>query len=266
MNYRSFIKYTVKSSHIHLSIETSAHAEYGRSTPSPLGAAIQKELLRDAEVLANSLRHIVKIYDNDGRLVQRFCPNGCKATGEWCVHEPPVLVPELVRPLQSAPMTERYDFAEKKHFASQLSFETLRKANIARLPQFKNKQGEPCHPPDGSGDWTPAQWLQAMIGELGEYANLQKKIERGDFSYVELEKVRKDLAHELADVMIYFDLLCNCLDMDLGTAVVEKFNIVSERVKSSIRLEGKAGQGVVAIDTAAPLYEPPSGSEQWNAG
>lgn len=61
-----------------------------------------------------------------------------------------------------------------------LAFAVLRGANLARLPQFKNRHGEPAHSrPDGS-DWTPAQWLQAVTGELGAYANLRKKFERGD--------------------------------------------------------------------------------------
>lgn len=47
-----------------------------------------------------------------------------------------------------------------------LSFNTLRAANTQRLPQFKNKLGESAHTePDGS-DWCPAQWLQALVGEV----------------------------------------------------------------------------------------------------
>ena len=49
-----------------------------------------------------------------------------------------------------------------------LSFNTLRQANLRRLPEFKNSKGEPAHSePDGS-DWSPAQWLQALAGEVGD--------------------------------------------------------------------------------------------------
>lgn len=84
-----------------------------------------------------------------------------------------------------------------------LTFRTLRDANVKRLPFFKTadprcknqavengtkqhvpncKCGQTAHiKPDGS-DWSPASWLQAVIGELGEYANLRKKVERGDIT------------------------------------------------------------------------------------
>ncbi len=63
-----------------------------------------------------------------------------------------------------------------------LTFNTLRGANRARLPQFKNRRGEPAHSePDGS-DWKLSAWCNAVTGELGELANLIKKIERGDMT------------------------------------------------------------------------------------
>lgn len=64
-----------------------------------------------------------------------------------------------------------------------LTFDLLRAANLARLPVFKNRHGAIAHArPDGS-DWTPAQWLQAVMGELGEFANVRKKFERGDLTF-----------------------------------------------------------------------------------
>ena len=124
-----------------------------------------------------------------------------------------------------------------------LSFATLRCANTERLPQFRNKLGGLAHSqPDGS-DWTPAQWLQAVVGELGEYANIRKKFERGDIG---LDEYAELAAKELADVQTYLDILARrCLDIpgtphpegvDLGAATVAKFNEVSERVGSSIRI------------------------------
>lgn len=130
-----------------------------------------------------------------------------------------------------------------------LRYDLLRRANIARLPQFRNKHGELAHSkPDGS-DWSPAQWLQAVVGELGEYANLRKKFERGDLSAEEFAVLA---AQELADVATYLDILAlRCLDVtgpggavvlthalgvDLGLAVLHKFNAISERAKSTVRL------------------------------
>jgi len=112
-----------------------------------------------------------------------------------------------------------------------LTFDNLRKANITRLPQFKNKKGLPAHSePDGS-DWSPAQWLQAVVGELGEYANLRKKYERGDIT---LDEFNVEAEKELSDIQIYLDILAFRLGIDLGEAVKRKFNEVSKRVGSSI--------------------------------
>lgn len=114
-----------------------------------------------------------------------------------------------------------------------LTFNALRDANVARLPTFKNKHGEPAHTePDGS-DWSPAQWFQAMIGEAGEYANLRKKFERGDISQ---EEFNREAAKELADIQIYLDLLAFRLGINLSGAVIAKFNEVSLRVGSPIHL------------------------------
>lgn len=121
--------------------------------------------------------------------------------------------------------------------AAQLSFAELRSANRLRLPLFKNKHGEPAHSePDGS-DWSDSDWLQAVVGELGEYANLRKKLQRGDLTP---EEALPMLADELADVVIYLDLLAFRLGIDLGAAVVSKFDRVSDRVGCDVKL-GKAG-------------------------
>lgn len=115
-----------------------------------------------------------------------------------------------------------------------LTFNVLRDANIHRLPTFKNSKGEPAHSePDGS-DWTPAQWVQAVMGELGEYANIRKKFERGDIDELEFTAQAKA---ELADVVTYLDILAFRLGIDLGKAVVEKFNFISTRVGSNVYME-----------------------------
>lgn len=132
-----------------------------------------------------------------------------------------------------------------------LTFGQLREANKLRLPQFKNSKGGLAHSkPDGS-DWSPSQWLQAMVGELGEFANIRKKFERGDIGHVEYAVLA---AKELADVQTYLDILAlRCLDcgpcqqwphgfvsaigVDLGKATMAKFNEVSVRVGSTVRID-----------------------------
>jgi NTP pyrophosphatase (non-canonical NTP hydrolase) len=112
-----------------------------------------------------------------------------------------------------------------------LTFNTLRGANCARLPTFKNKHGIAAHSqPDGS-DWSPAQWLQAVVGELGEYANLRKKFERGDITP---EEFHAEASDELADIVTYLDILAFRLNINLGAATIDKFNRISKRVGSPI--------------------------------
>lgn len=115
-----------------------------------------------------------------------------------------------------------------------LNLRTLREANVKRCEQsFKT-----C------GDWSPADWSNAMAGEAGELVevllpliaksggvcNLTKKHQRGDA--VDLEEVGK----EIADVVIYADLLAHRLGIDLSDAVRAKFDEVSRRVGSDIQL------------------------------
>lgn len=84
-----------------------------------------------------------------------------------------------------------------------LTFNTLRGANRARLPQFRNKRGARAHSePDGS-DWSPAQWLQALLGELGEFAEVRRMYELGELSHKQYAELA---AKELADVQTYLDL------------------------------------------------------------
>lgn len=112
-----------------------------------------------------------------------------------------------------------------------LSFATLRAANVARLPLFKNCHGQPAHSqPDGS-DWSRADWLEAVTGELGEYANQSKKFRRGDITQEEFLTFAKK---ELADVVTYIDILASQLGVDLGDAIREKFNEVSNRVGAAV--------------------------------
>jgi hypothetical protein len=118
-----------------------------------------------------------------------------------------------------------------------LSFTTLREANKLRLPLFKNRHGRLAHAKTDGSDWSPAQWLQALVGELGEFANVRKKFERGDLTFAEYEVEAKK---ELADVQTYLDILAlRCLDtpnaahptgVDLGEATIDKFNEVSARI------------------------------------
>lgn len=124
-----------------------------------------------------------------------------------------------------------------------LDFATLRRANLMRLPQFRNKNGDRAHSTDDGSDWALSAWCNAVCGELGEAANLIKKIERGDYT---LEEKRHDLANEFADIVTYLDILAIRAGVDLGDATVAKFNEVSERVESTVRIAAPPGGGLAA--------------------
>lgn len=147
-----------------------------------------------------------------------------------------------------------------------LSFSELRKANLARLPLFKNGKGEPAHSEVDGSDWPLSKWSNALEGEAGEiaealidfvlYARIQqflggaanhiKKIERGDVS---LEEKREALAKEFGDVMTYLDILAYRSGIDLGEATTNKWNEISGRVGVPLRLwPSSDGIRLVEID------------------
>ena len=82
--------------------------------------------------------------------------------------------------------------------------------------------------------WSIQDWMVATLGELGEAANVVKKMARHrdgiaterDPSLGDLEDM---LAEELADTLAYLVLLAQKAGIDLASAAVGKFNEVSER-------------------------------------
>jgi NTP pyrophosphatase (non-canonical NTP hydrolase) len=118
-------------------------------------------------------------------------------------------------------------------FNGDLLLSDLHDANVARLPHFKNALGLPAHDqPDGS-DWSLGEWMCALAGEVGEAANFIKKMKRGDLT---TEEGTALLAKELADVQCYLSLLAYRANIDLAKATISKFNEVSKRIGSPVRL------------------------------
>jgi len=131
-----------------------------------------------------------------------------------------------------------------------LTFEELRQANETRCNICFN------HTLDG---WNGAEWGNAMAGEFGEAAkellsffeqtwvslkfmstiktcDTLKKMIRQLESDKDPDKLKKRLKKELADVVIYADLTAARFDIDLGEAVRDKFNEVSDKRNSGVRL------------------------------
>ena len=82
--------------------------------------------------------------------------------------------------------------------------------------------------------WGPDQWAVALIGEVGEAANFQKKYNRGTISK---EEFTEAVGKELADTIMYLVLWAGSVGIRLEDVTIDKYNEVSERVNSAFRLE-----------------------------
>jgi NTP pyrophosphatase (non-canonical NTP hydrolase) len=75
-----------------------------------------------------------------------------------------------------------------------------------------------------------------LAGEVGEACNVIKKLERERLGWRGSRDTVAHLAEELADVVICADLCAMSAGIDLGAAVVAKFNATSEKVGLPTRL------------------------------
>ena len=107
------------------------------------------------------------------------------------------------------------------NWTADLTFKRLREYNVKRCNEYIRLLDS----------WEPMIWGGCCAGELGEFLNLAKKIKRGDIGIT-----KEDLAKELADTLVYLDLTAASLGIDLGQAVIDKFNEVSDRWNSPIKL------------------------------
>lgn len=95
-----------------------------------------------------------------------------------------------------------------------------------------------CEAPNGFNhpvnQWSLSDWMTATAGELGEAANIIKKLNRvrdGIPGNSETEEqLIAALATELADTFCYLDLLAQRAGVNLEDAVIDKFNAVSKRI------------------------------------
>lgn len=144
-------------------------------------------------------------------------------------------------------MTHQPSNQPQDSLAVALSFARLAQVNRAR-----------CEAPDGFGHpidgWTLSDWFTAAAGEFGEAANKAKKLNRyrdGIPGNTETEtELRHGLADELADTVIYLDLLSQRAGIDLGSAVVSKFDRTSMKIKAPHRL-GQPHQAATALSGTA---------------
>ena len=98
-------------------------------------------------------------------------------------------------------------------------------------PTFSERNRERCEAANGFNhkleSWSLSDWMTATTGELGEAANIIKKLNRvrdGIPGNTETpEQLRLMLSEELADVAIYLDLLVQAAGFDLEKIIEAKF-------------------------------------------
>ena len=108
------------------------------------------------------------------------------------------------------------------------------------MVKFSEASLERCESPRGFGrgleTWSLSDWMTATLGELGEAANVIKKLNRhrdgtrGNAIAETEEALTEQLADELADAFIYLDLLARRAGIVLQDAVIRKFNKTSEKI------------------------------------
>ncbi|MGB8807817.1 MAG: hypothetical protein WCD17_00370 [Acinetobacter calcoaceticus] len=71
-----------------------------------------------------------------------------------------------------------------------------------------------------------------LLGELGEFSNLLKKVIRGDY---ELNEVKSLLDEELVDVFIYLIKISNQFDVDLENGYLNKLEKNKVKFEKSLK-------------------------------
>jgi len=70
--------------------------------------------------------------------------------------------------------------------------------------------------------------LVCLMGELGEFSNIVKKVKRGDFP---LSDKTDELTDEMADIFIYLLKISNQMDIDFEKAFLNKLEKNKKRFK-----------------------------------
>lgn len=106
------------------------------------------------------------------------------------------------------------------------------------IKEFSKINKERCEAPHGFNhalnSWSTSDWFTAVMGELGEAANVAKKLNRVRDGIPGNKETREELQHnlgeELADTYIYLDLLFQSLGLDVEKCVLAKFDKTSQKI------------------------------------
>ncbi len=109
---------------------------------------------------------------------------------------------------------------------------------LTALRNFSRRNRQRCESPEGFNhqlnSWSLSDWMTATLGELGEAANVVKKLNRvrDGIPGNTLTEVQlcEQLKEELADTACYLDLLAQAAGFDLEEIREAKFQKVSQRM------------------------------------
>ena len=110
--------------------------------------------------------------------------------------------------------------------------------------EFSRINRQRCESKDGFNhllsSWSRSDWFTAVLGELGEAANIAKKLNRTrdgiPGNKASKEELAVKLRQELGDTFVYLDLLAQACGISIGDAAVEVFNVKSQELKCSIMM------------------------------
>lgn len=109
---------------------------------------------------------------------------------------------------------------------------------LLTFTEFSEANRGRCESPKGFNhvlhSWSTSDWMTALVGEVGEAANVVKKLNRVrdgvPGNKVGEAELRAQLRKELGDVFVYLDLLAQSLGFSIAEAAVEVFNAKSEQI------------------------------------
>lgn len=110
--------------------------------------------------------------------------------------------------------------------------------------QFSEANRARCESPQGFkhplNGWTTSDWITATMGELGEAANVVKKLNRYrdgvPGNKVSEAELRDQLRKEIGDVFVYLDLMAQSLGFSIADAAAEVFNAKSAEIGYPVKL------------------------------
>jgi len=148
----------------------------------------------------------------------------------------------LIRCYNQLPPIVDDDYPEMRHYYESAVFALIRalRENGRFGRTFSQRNRARAEAPNGFNHklekWSISDWLTATMGELGEAANVAKKLNRirdgmADKNRgVSEEELRTMFRHEIGDTYTYLDLTAQSQGFSAQDAAEEVFELVSQRI------------------------------------